>query len=108
VRDRSYDYLIAEALERRRIFQNLDAYLERLKELVLKVDPKAELYIFGSVAEGRYNYSSDVDVLVVSDADRLKVFEALAEEDFTKVFDVHVRRPEDVSWYKRMTKLVRI
>jgi predicted nucleotidyltransferase len=106
--NRAYDYLIAEALERRRIFQNLDAYLRRLKELVLKVDPKAELYIFGSVAENRYNYSSDVDVLVVSEVDRLKVLEALAREEFTKVLEVHVRRPEDVSWYRRMAKLVRI
>jgi len=103
-----YDYLIAEALERRKILQNLNVYLEKLKEAVLKVDPQAELYIFGSVAENRYNYSSDIDVLVVSEADRLKVLEALAEEDFMKVFDVHVRRPRDASWYKRMTKLIRI
>ncbi len=108
MRDHIYDYLVAEALERRKVLQSLDAYLKRLKELVLKVDPKAELYVFGSVAEGRYNYSSDVDVLVVSEVDRLKVLEELAKEDFTKVFDVHVRRPEDVGWYKRMTKLVRI
>ena len=108
MRDHLYDYLVAEALERRKILQNLDAYLKRLKELVLKVDPKAELYVFGSVAEGKYNYSSDVDVLVVSEANRLEVLEALAKEDFTKVFDVHVRRPKDVSWYKRMTRLVKI
>jgi hypothetical protein len=40
--------------------------------------------------------------------DRLKVLEALAREEFTKVFEVHVRRPEDASWYRRMAKLVRI
>lgn len=103
-----YDYLISEALERRRVFQNLSTYLEKLREAVLKVDPDAELYIFGSVAEDRYSYGSDIDILVVSEAGRLRLLEALAEEDFTKVFEIHVRRPKDTGWYRRMTRLVRI
>jgi len=103
-----YDYLVTEALERRKIFQNLTIYLRKLKELVLEVDPHAEIYLFGSVAENRYNYSSDIDILVISEADRLKVLRALAKEDFTKVFQIHVRRPKEINWYKRMTRLVRI
>jgi len=103
-----YDYLVAEALERRKIFQNLNIYLKKLKELVLEVDPHAEIYLFGSVAENRYNYSSDIDILVVSEVDRLKLLKALAVEDFTKVFQIHVRRPKETDWYKRMTRLVRI
>jgi predicted nucleotidyltransferase len=57
---------------------------------VLKIDPRAEIYLFGSVAENRYNYSSDIDVLVVSEADKLRVLEALVEGDFLKVFEIRV------------------
>jgi predicted nucleotidyltransferase len=56
---------------------------------VLKIDSRAEIYLFGSVAENRYNYSSDIDVLVVSEADKLRVL-ALVEGDFLKVFEIHV------------------
>ena len=75
---------------------------------MLKIDPQAEIYLFGSVAENRYNYSSDIDVLVVSEADKLRVLEVLAEGDFLKVFETHVRRAKDAGGYKRMTKLVKI
>jgi len=103
-----YRYLISEALERRQILSDLKTYLKKLKEMVLKVDPKAEVYVFGSVVEGRYNYSSDVDILVVTEVDRLKVLEALVKEEFTKVFEIHIRNPKDVTWYRRMTRLEKI
>lgn len=48
---------------------------------MLKVDSPAEICLFGSVAGNRYDYSSDIDVLVVSEVDRLKSLEALAEEE---------------------------
>ena len=48
---------------------------------MLKVDSPAEIHLFGSVAGNRYDYSSDIDVLVVYEVDRLKSLEALAEEE---------------------------
>jgi predicted nucleotidyltransferase len=103
-----YEHLISEALKRREIFNNLNVYLKKLKEVVVKVDSKAEVYIFGSIAEDRYNYSSDVDVLIVTEKDKLKMLKALTKEEFTKVFEVYIRKPKDIAWYKKMTKLVRI
>jgi len=103
-----YEYLISEALERRQIFSNLKTYLEKLKEMVLKVDPRAEVYVFGSVAEDRYNYSSDVDILVVTEVDKLKVLEVIVKEEFTKMFEIHIRNHKDATWYKKMTRLVRV
>jgi hypothetical protein len=44
---------------------------------------------------------------VVCEADKLRVVEVLAEGDFLKVFEIHVRRANDAGWYKRMTKLVK-
>jgi predicted nucleotidyltransferase len=63
--------------------------------VVLKVDSPAEICLFGSVAGNRYDYSSDIDVLVVSEVDRLKSLEALAEEDLLKGFGIYVGRPRD-------------
>ena len=39
-------------------------YFEKMKETMLKVDPNAEVYLFGSVAERKHNY---VDILIVLD-----------------------------------------
>jgi hypothetical protein len=41
------DPLVEEALRRRAIFDNLEKYLARLKEIVQGVDPDAEVYLFG-------------------------------------------------------------
>jgi len=103
-----YDFLIADALRRREIFDNLPSYLRRLKMLVLKVDPRAELYLFGSVAEGRHTYSSDIDVLIITEKDRWEILKTLVKEEFTSFFDIHVRKPEEARWYRRMAKLTRI
>jgi len=46
------EHLVSEALRRRELFNRLSVFLKRLKEIVLGVDPKAEVYLFGSVAEG--------------------------------------------------------
>jgi predicted nucleotidyltransferase len=103
-----YEPLVADALRRREIFNNLETYLEKLKETVLKVDPNAGVYMFGSVAEKKHNYGSDVDLLVVTEKDRLSVLEAIAGEEFAKIFEIHVRKPKEAEWYRLMTSLVRI
>jgi len=102
------DPLVADALRRRETFNNLTSYLERLKEIVLKVDPEAEIYVFGSVSERKQNYSSDVDVLIVTEKDRLKMLEEIAREEFAKIFEIHVRKPGETRWYRMMTNLAKI
>jgi len=103
-----YDPIVAEALRRREILDNLQTYLRRLKETALKVDPEAKIYLFGSVAEGKHTYSSDVDVLIITERDRLEMFRALLAEEFIKFFEIHVRNPKEAWWYRRMTKLVEV
>jgi len=88
-----YDPIVAEALRRREILDNLQTYLRRLKEIALKVDPEAKIYLFGSVAEGKHTYSSDVDVLIITERDRLEMLRALLAEEFIKFFEIHVRSP---------------
>ncbi|MCR6692713.1 MAG: nucleotidyltransferase domain-containing protein [archaeon YNP-LCB-003-016] len=46
------DLLIDEAKRRSEIFERLDEYLKKIVETVKKLDSNAEVYLFGSVAEG--------------------------------------------------------
>jgi predicted nucleotidyltransferase len=55
--------------------------LEHLKKLVLNVYPLkrvSKIYLYGSVAEGRESYNSDIDLLVVvkSDVDKQEIMRA--------------------------------
>jgi len=61
--------LLEEAKRRRRIHAELPRYLKLLLEVIRELDPQAEAYLFGSIAEGRGLPSSDIDVLIVTDKD---------------------------------------
>ncbi|MEM4312325.1 MAG: nucleotidyltransferase domain-containing protein [Nitrososphaerales archaeon] len=58
--------LIKEAKHRKEVFNSLHKWLELVKSTLKRIDPEAGVYIFGSVAENRYNYSSDIDLLIVT------------------------------------------
>ncbi len=98
---------LREARRRREIFDNLNTHLHRLAEALRRLDPRCEVYLFGSVAEGRHTYSSDIDVLVVSDV--LGPGEALAalwEEGFGDPFEVHVVDRAAAEAYRRRAHLI--
>jgi predicted nucleotidyltransferase len=59
--------IVEEVLRRRKIFDNLPNYLGIIKNTVREIDKDASVFLFGSVAEGRNLYSSDIDVLIVSE-----------------------------------------
>jgi predicted nucleotidyltransferase len=64
---KGFDIYIDEGLRIRQVFDNIWEFLSDVKEQVLKLFPGAEVYLFGSVARGRYTAASDIDVLVVTD-----------------------------------------
>jgi predicted nucleotidyltransferase len=81
----------------------------RLAEVVTSLDPEAEVYLFGSVAEGRHLYSSDVDVLIVTE--RLspgEVIAALKKEGFDDPFEIHVVDRSMLELYERRSKLIKL
>ena len=61
------------------ILENPRDLLGEVKMKVLKLMPRAKVYLFGSIAKGKYTLASDIDVLIVSEelksseAERLKV-----------------------------------
>ncbi|MGC9152215.1 MAG: nucleotidyltransferase domain-containing protein [Vulcanisaeta sp.] len=103
-----YDPLIEDARRRQDIFKNLDKYLRIIKDVVKSIDPNAEVYLFGSVAEGRFALSSDVDVLVVTNADPGIILEKLWRAGIGPSFEVHVRTPDKLVHYERYSKLIRV
>jgi len=69
--------LISEARRRQRVFREIERYLEIIKEVAREFDPGAEVYLFGSVAEGRHTFSSDIDVLIVTKANPAELLREL-------------------------------
>lgn len=102
------DDMIERALRRQEVFKNLNHYLRIIKDIVLRIDPNAEVFLFGSVAEGTYTYSSDVDVLIVTGANSAEVLRALWEAGIKDPFEIHVQTPERAEEYRRRAKLVKI
>ena len=47
--------------------KNWREIVKKVKEIVLKLDPSAEVYAFGSVVRGEFTAASDIDVLIVTD-----------------------------------------
>jgi len=104
----SYEVLIEAALKRQQAFRNLRKYLRIIKEAAERIDPEAETYLFGSVAEGQHVYSSDIDVLIATRAEPGRVRLQLWQAGIRDPFEVHVQPPDLVDSYRRRTKLVKV
>ena len=103
-----YNYLIEDARRRQEVFKNLDKYLLMIKGVVKSIDPNAEVYLFGSVAENRHTLSSDIDVLVITNADPGLILEKLWRAGIGPPFEIHVRTPDKLAYYERFSKLIRV
>lgn len=75
----------------------------RVKSVVCSIDPKARVYVFGSVVRGEATAMSDIDIMVVTDvAERkyemmVKVYKSVEEP-----VELHVVTRERLEkWYKR-------
>ncbi|MDW8022252.1 MAG: nucleotidyltransferase domain-containing protein [Nitrososphaerota archaeon] len=104
----SSDILIKAALKRRNAFKNLPEKLETIKRVVKKLDPEAQTYLFGSVAQQTHTYSSDIDILVVTRLPPAKIHAELWKAQIGEPFEIHVQTPEKARFYMARTKLVEI
>jgi hypothetical protein len=86
--------LVQIAIKRREVFDNLDKYLETIKGTVQEIDPNAEIYIFGSVPNKNYTYSSDIDVLIVTRIDPDKIRLELWQSGIREPFEFHIHPPK--------------
>jgi len=104
----SHEILVKTALKRREAFRNLAEHLETIKKTVRKLDPNAEIFIFGSVAEKNYNYSSDIDILIITKMHPAIVHLELWKAGIRDPFEIHVHSPEKFAFYKKRTALIKV
>ena len=100
--------LVEDAKRRAEVFKNLNKYMQVIAETVKELDEDAEVYLFGSVAEGKHLLSSDIDVLVVTDESPGKVISMLWDRGIEDPFEIHVVTKEMLELYKKRAKLLRI
>ncbi|MFN3621270.1 MAG: nucleotidyltransferase domain-containing protein [Nitrososphaerales archaeon] len=100
--------MIKEAKRRAEIFRNLSEYLEKIVKIVTRLDPNAEVYLFGSVAEDKHLLSSDIDVLVVTKISPGEILASLWRDGVKDPFEIHVITGDLLDIYKRRAKLIKI
>lgn len=104
----SHKILVEIAIKRRRIFEKLPEYLKIIKDIILRLDSEAEIYLFGSVAEENYNYSSDIDILIITRIHPANIHLELWKAGIKDPFEIHVQTPEKAIIYKMKAKLIKI
>jgi predicted nucleotidyltransferase len=104
----SEELLVEEARRRAEIFRNLGRYLATIVDVVRGLDGDAEVYLFGSVAEGRCLLSSDIDVLVVTNLNPGRALAALWEKGIEDPFEIHVVKRDMLEIYRARSKLIKI
>ena len=100
--------LVKEAKRRAEIFKNLNKYLQIIAKTVKELDKNAEIYLFGSVAEGKHLLSSDIDVLVITNQPPGKIISTLWEKGIKDPFEIHVITKEMLENYRKKAKLTKI
>ncbi len=76
--------------------------------MVSALDPEAEIYLFGSVAEGRYTYSSDIDILIITELKPSIVITELWKAGIEDPFEIHVHKKKHLPIFTRKGKLIKI
>ena len=103
----SHEILVKTALKRQEAFRNLTKHLKTIKKKVNELDPHAEAYIFGSVTDKKHNYSSDIDILIITRLHPAQIHSELWKVGIKEPFEIHVHPPEKASFFKR-TKLEKL
>jgi len=104
----SEELLVREARRRIEVFKNLERYLRVIVDVVKGLDENAEVYLFGSVTEGRYLLSSDIDILVITDLYPGKVLAELWNKGIRDPFEIHIVTRAMLKTYRRRAELRRI
>jgi len=100
--------MIELALRRQEVFRHLEKHLKKINEVVSRIDPKAKVYLFGSAAEGKHVFSSDIDILIVTREDPAKISTELWKNGIKEPFEVHIQPPEKAHLYLKRGKFVKI
>jgi len=104
------DLLLKEKKENEKYFKDPEKYAKIVKEKAKEILKKVKVFLFGSIVRGDFLFSSDIDVLVVSDnfkeGERGKIIAQLLNEiGFFSPFQIHLVKNKDFkNWYKKFIK----
>lgn len=82
---------------------NFREVAKSVKNIAKKIDPNAEVYVFGSVVTGKYTAASDIDILIIVN-DISKKYEIIVEvyRSIEAPIELHVITHQQFErWYKR-------
>lgn len=103
---RGFEIYIEYSKRVRDVLENPLGLLAGIKNDILRYVQDAKVYLFGSVAQGKYTLSSDIDILVVSDRlegidkDAIKAYVKMRYIDYP--IELHmISRREFERWYRR-------
>ncbi len=107
---RGFEVILEVRMERLAMLREWRRWVGRIAGEFARRLGEVEVYVFGSVAEGRWHGGSDVDVLVVSDrvpgrlGERYRlwaeVWEALGLP-LNHPFEIHIADRREAEFYKR-------
>jgi len=96
--------------EEKKYFDNYLEYASLIKTLASNLLGEVEVYVFGSIVEGKHTPASDIDIIVVSrnmpekQGERARIRgEILKQIDVFAPFEIHLANPREFEWYKRFT-----
>ncbi len=92
------------------LLKNYKLVLQKVKELVKKIDPSAEVYVFGSIVTGKYTGASDIDVLVITkNIDKKYDIIVNVYKEVDAPIELHIITEEQYRrWYSRFIEKDRI
>jgi len=101
------------AEEEKKYFENYIYYAKKIKEISESILGEVKVYVFGSVVDGEYTPSSDIDILIVSknapsrQYEKAKIVgEILRKIDIFAPFEIHIVTPREFKWYKKFIRKV--
>ncbi len=95
---------------RRKYFENIDFYLNLIKERTKVILPDAKIYLFGSVVEGKTHPHSDIDVAIVTNKapksieELAKIKAKILEGLEFSPFELHILSEKEWSFYRNFVK----
>lgn len=107
----SFDIYIESGLRALKAMEDYVRVAERVKSIALRYAPDAKVYVFGSVVDGRFAASSDIDILIVTSLGEEEAYRMKARiyEEVDAPIQLHVVHPTKLQWYARFVdKLVEV
>ncbi|NFG41904.1 DNA polymerase beta [Clostridium botulinum] len=83
--------------------ENLRSGIVKARDIILEKLYKANVYLFGSIAKGRYSKQSDIDLLVIIDENKsTKELRLLRHEFEDAINNIKLEKDVDIKLYSKV------